>query len=511
LGRRPALLYSCCVPSDGLEQTLANLPRVGTLVKDRGYRQIWRFEHGGRGYYLKFYHRHGYRDRFRRFFRGSPAMTEFSKLQSLQKASIPSPRAVAVLMGFKLPNHTGDAVIIEAIEPATQLDFYFNDLELRGEPAPNHPEVAAKIRGLVNQLAKAGFGHEDLHLGNLLLCNGELFLLDGYAVRAGGFKLRHLLHLAHSVSRYATRRDFLRGWQELGPGGPLPLNNPVTTSLVESFISRTTGENRYFGKISLGDWRGSFFKHDKYPRRWSAASQLQIQQADWEKILADLLARIDADQLPVIKRSKSGDVLADSVMLGGRELQVIIKRPRRRYWYRYINEIGRGSRARRAWFKSWRMILRNFPTAWPLLLLEKRTFGYVTDSLIIYERVPGRTLTRVDLDALDRDRRDMLLRRAGRILRELERQGFAHFDAKPSNWIVREDDKLGPMPILIDVDGIRRRRWIMLGIRRLLKGMQENKSYAPADSYSLCKGYAPAAPLYREEAEDVQVEQEIKE
>jgi tRNA A-37 threonylcarbamoyl transferase component Bud32 len=489
-------------------QVLEDLPRLGRLIKDRGYRQIWRFEHGGRGYYLKFYHRHGYRDRFRRFFRGSPARAEFVKLQSLQKAGIPSPRAVALLMGFRLQDQVGDAVIIEAIEPATQLDLYFNELELRGQPAPDHLELAQQIRDLISQLARAGFGHEDLHLGNLLLREGKLYLLDGYAIRGGGLKLRHLLHLAHSVSRYATRRDLLRGWEQLGPGGPLPINNPVTTALVESFISsRITGDNRYFGRLSIGDWRGSFFKHDKYPRRWSAASQLQIDRSDWESILPDLLQRIDADQLQVIKRSKSGDVLADTLTLGGRDIAVIIKRPRRRYWYRYVNEIGRGSRAHRAWFKSWRMILRNFPTAWPLLLLERRRLGYVTDSLIIFERVPGPTLTRVDLDAIEPDRRDMLLRRAGRILRELERQGFAHFDAKPSNWIVREDDKLGPMPILIDVDGIRRRRWIMLGIRRLLKGMQENKHYSPADSYSLCKGYAPAAPLYREGAEQPPIEQ----
>jgi tRNA A-37 threonylcarbamoyl transferase component Bud32 len=505
------VLYSRHVSTEELVKTLASLPRIGTLVKDRGYRQIWRFEFGGRGYYLKFYHRHGYRDTFRRFFRGSPARAEFTKLQSLQKAAIPSARAVAVMMGFRLADQIGDAVIIEAIEPATQLDLYFNELELRGEPAWDHLELSKKIRDLVNQLARAGFGHEDLHLGNLLHKDGKLYLLDGYAVRTGGLKMRHLLHLAHSVSRYASKTDLQRGWEQLGPGGPLPINNSVTTSLVESFISRITGENRYFGRIEIEDWRGSFFKHDKYPRRWSAASQLQIEREQWEKILPDLLQRIESDQLQVIKRSKSGDVLADQVTLGGRELQIIIKRPRRRYWYRYVNEIGRGSRARRAWFKSWRMILRNFPTAWPLLLLEKRRLGYVTDSLIIFERVPGPTLTRVDLEAMEPDHRDMLLRRAGRILRELERQGFAHFDAKPSNWIVRADDKLGPMPILIDVDGIRRRRWIMLGIRRLLKGMQENKHYTPVDSVSLCKGYAPAAPLYRDGEEQMPVQQEIEE
>ena len=124
-----SLLYSPTVAGAGLEQALRDLPGIGTLIKDRGYRQVWRFEFAGRAYYLKFYRRGGYRDRFRRFFRGSPAMTEFTKLQGLQKAAIPSPRAVAVMLGFRLRDDVGDAVIIEAIEPAIQLDHYCHELE----------------------------------------------------------------------------------------------------------------------------------------------------------------------------------------------------------------------------------------------------------------------------------------------------------------------------------------------------------------------------------------------
>ncbi|HEX4794752.1 MAG TPA: lipopolysaccharide kinase InaA family protein [Humisphaera sp.] len=480
----------------GLEQALRDLPGIGTLIKDRGYRQVWRFDFAGRAYYLKFYRRGGYRDRFRRLFRGSPAMTEFTKLQGLQKAAIPSPRAVAVMLGFRLRNEIGDAVIIEAIEPAIQLDHYCHELELRGEPIPDHLQLATKIRELVQQLAKAGFGHDDLHLGNLLLREDKLYLLDGYAVDLRGLKLRHLYQLAHSVGRFATRTDLLRGWRQIGPGGKMPVNNPVTRELADGFVgSRITGENRYFGRIRIDGWQGAYFKHQKYPRRWSVASQLQVEQADWEKILPDLLRQIEQDQLKVIKRSKSGDVLTTMIELGGRSLDVVIKRPRKRYWYRYFNEIGRGSRARRAWIKAWRLLLRNLPTALPLIFLERRSLGYVTDSLIIFERVPGPTLSRVDLASLATDQRDMLLRRAGRILRTIEREGFAHFDAKASNWIVRDDPMLGPSPILIDVDGIRRRRWLMLGIHRLLKSMRDNKHYTPADSYSLCKGYAPTAPL----------------
>ena len=49
-----------------LEQALRDLPNIGTLVKDRHYRQVWRFEHDGKAYYLKFYPKGGYRDLFRR-------------------------------------------------------------------------------------------------------------------------------------------------------------------------------------------------------------------------------------------------------------------------------------------------------------------------------------------------------------------------------------------------------------------------------------------------------------
>ena len=486
-----------------LERTLRDLKRVGTLVKDRGYRQIWRFEQDGKAYYLKFYRRHGFRDRFRRFFRGSPAMAEFTKLQWLQRAQIPAPRAIATLMGYRLGRDQGDAVLLEAIEPAIQLDQHFNQLELHGEPIPNHAKVRQQIIELVKKLAQAGYGHEDLHLGNLLLKGDTLYLLDGYAVRPGGLKLRHLLHLGNSVRRYATRSDLIRGWNDLGPLKRMPMFNPVAAELVKTFIRRRlTSENRYFGRISIQGWKGSFFKHDKYPRRWSRASQLEISNEDWQAALSDLLPKLDSDALQVIKRSRSGDVLAATIHIGREDLPVIIKRPRRRYWYRYINEIGRGSRARRAWFKAWRMILRNFPTAWPLLFLELRSVGYVTDSLIIFERVPGTTFPRTDLESFTASQRDTLFRRTGKILREIEREGFAHFDAKASNWIVRPDEKLGPGPVLIDVDGIRRRRWIAMGIQRLLRSMHENKHYSPADSYSLCRGYAPTAPLRMEKPSD---------
>ena len=60
---------------------------------------------------------------------------------------------------------------------------------------------------------------------------------------------------------------------------------------------------------------------------------------------------------------------------------------------------------------------------------------------------------------------------------------------------MRADERLGPVPVLIDVDGIRRRNWVALGVQRLLRSMHENPHYDPADSLALCRGYAPGAKL----------------
>jgi tRNA A-37 threonylcarbamoyl transferase component Bud32 len=463
-----------------MEDILKDLPRRGTLLKDRGYRQVWRFLFNGRPYYLKFYPR-----RLKRLVRGNPALREFHRLQQLQKAGISAPPAISALVGFRVNDRLGDAVIIEGIEPAVPLDQYLNEFKLRGEPIPDHRKLAAQLTELVVRLGRAGLGHADLHMGNFLLRDDKLYLLDGYAVRNGGLKLNDVMLLGHSVSRFATRADLHRAWDALEIPSPMPRRNPVSPRQWRKLLERTTGENDWFGRIEVEGWQGHYFKKSKYARRWAAASGLEIGAEDWQRNWPDLWR-----QMEVLKTSRSGDVWRTQVTLGSAPLAVVVKRPYKRYWYRYVSEIGR-SRVRRAWSKAWKLIARNIPTAWPLLMLEKRTLGYVTDSIVVFERIDGPTLDSVDLNALEPDARDRLFRRVGRILRQIDSQGLSHFDAKASNWIVASDARLGPRPVLIDVDGVRSRRWIALGIERLLRAMREHPQYTPADSLALCQGYAP--------------------
>lgn len=282
----------------------------------------------------------------------------------------------------------------------------------------------------------------------------------------------------------------------------MPLRNRQSMPIYRKLMSRIHGENRYFGKVKADAWTGVCVQKHGQPRRWSRASQMRFASADWELAAIALLRRMDAGELRVLKRCRSGDVLEGEMVVGQERLEVIVKRPRRRYWYRYLNEIGRGGRARRAWWKSWRLIYRGVRCAWPLLLLEKRTLGYVTDAVIVFEKVHGPSLATVDLHALSAEARQQLFHRAGALLRKLESVGLYHWDAKSSNWMVQLDDPAGPFPLLIDIDGVRNNWGIGEGMRRLLLSMQEHEQYTPLDSLHLCRGYAPWAPINMPEAED---------
>lgn len=500
---RPAKLGPPCaittpVPAAAdFSRSLTDLPRTGRLIKDRPYRQVWRFTHAGVAYYLKFYPRAG--SRLKRRIRGNPAMREFRRLQWLQQADVPAPRAVAVMLGFKIAGRLGDAVILEALEPSTTLAQYLDDKLLRAHPIADHRDLAQQVRTLLAKLHTAGLGHADLHLGNFLLRGKKLFLLDGYAVHRRGLKRRDLMLLAHSARRVATRADILRVWYRLGFDKLPPRANRLRQQLARKFVSKaTTGDGQYFGHVASGEWSGYFTRRSPAPRRWSQLSQMEMTDAQWTVLWSDLLTRLDRDDFEVLKRSRSGDVLAGTITLGDRPLDVILKRPRRKFWWRYLNEIGRGSRARRAWNKAWALAIRDLPTALPLAVMEKRHLGYVTDAVILFEKLPGPTLATIDLNTLTPTDRDTLFRRAGRLLRDMERDGLYHWDAKAWNFIVRPDPALGPQPMLIDVDSIRTFQYTRIAIHRLLRSLHDNPTYTPTDSKALCQGYAPHAPLHRD-------------
>lgn len=482
---------------DRLEQILKSLDRVGTLVRDRSERQVWRFEFRNKPYYLYFHPRLSLLRRST-----NPALHEFYRLQDLQRAGIASPRAVAAMQGFRLGNRLGDAVLVEGIEPSQTLLNHLLDRQFQAASVPDRRDIVRQVAEIVRALGRNKLGHCDLRLDKFLISQGRIYLLDARGLYKGGMRSRDVFTLAHDASRFASQADLRRAWSIIEPDEPVPANNPQSARLYAQVVRRCTKDNEDFGVVRHADWFGWFPHTTRYARRGSPASRIVPHSSDWSDALPRLLDQMESAQLDVLKSDASSDVLAGEIVLGGHPIQVVIKRLKGRSIFHRLRQIGRPSRAKRQWRKTWSLIARNLPTEWPLLLIEKRKLGLVVDALLVFERVPGRTLDQVDLDAMSPEDRRTMFFRTGRILRIIERTGLTHTDAKSTNWIIQPDEQAGPTPVLIDAYGIRPLTFFttLMGLHRLLRAMRQHPQYTPTDSLDLCRGFTPWSRISREQS-----------
>jgi tRNA A-37 threonylcarbamoyl transferase component Bud32 len=483
-----------------LEQALRDFDRVATLLREEKTRQVWRFRYAEKDYDFYFYPRRG---GLLRKARPGSAISEFIRLQALQRSGTAAPRAVANLSGMRVRGALGDALIIEPIPDTIPLDQYLRQQFLRHSAIPGLPKIAVQIGEIINGIARAKLRHNSPSLSSFLITDdgAKVFFNDAETLRGGEFLADHLLPLAHEASRYASRADLLRAWNVIHPDYYPPAKNRRSPSLWKKLVRSSRNENQDFGVLQIDGWSGHFAKSSAHAVPWSSASQLDVSHKDWQIAWPLLRAQIESDQLEIIKRDASGDVLAGEVVLAGHPISIIVKRPKRKYRYRYAIDLFRPARAMRMWIKAWMLIARNLPCEWPMLIMEKKSIGYATDAVIVFERVPGERLDHVDLAALNPHDRDMLFRRAGRVLRKLEDSGLVHYDSKSTNWIVYRDAGHGAVPVMIDVDGVRKLNyWLQLwGIHRLLRAMKQHPQYTPADSLALCQGFAPFAGRFEQE------------
>ncbi len=376
--------------------------------------------------------------------------------------------------------------------------MFLNSLALEGRSPVDRHGITKQLIQILKSLARAGLGHSGLRLGSFAIREGRVYLAEVEGLHRSGLLLDDLLLLSLDAARYATVTDFQRGWNQLGPGGRMPGLNRRGPSMWRGEARRAFNDPARFGRMlvpdSTGKWSGVCFRSAALPQRWSGVSQLRISEADWAAAWSELWRRIEQDQLSVLKRGHSGDVLEGAVRLCGMDLAVVVKRPGRGSIRRNITQVFCGSRARQAWEKAWGLVVRGIATAWPMLLMEKRLHGYVTDSLLVMEKVHGPLLAELDAQTASESYR-LLLWRCGRVLRQMEQSGLFLYDAKAYNWIVRDDASLGPTPVLIDADSVRRMHVRIGGLNRLLRSLREDTpaGLSAENALALVRGYRPFA------------------
>ena len=287
--------------------------------------------------------------KLKRMLRGNPAMRKFVRLQWLQKAKVPAPRAVAVLSGFTIDKRQGRRRHLRSHRAGGAARSLSARLR-NARPAPRSPPLARQCARSSRRWARRATATMTCTWANLLRTDDGVYLLDAYAVTAGGLKMRQILRLGHSVARYATRQDIKRGWDLLAPARRCPA---PTTSVPPSGAnpsSRITGRQFLLRQNhQRPNGAASSSSTGSIPTASPPPAGCKLKKRTGSGNGRCFGRRSRAGLLEVLKSSRSGDVLAGEVTLAGRPLEVIVKRARRKKWYRYVNEIGRGSRSWRAW------------------------------------------------------------------------------------------------------------------------------------------------------------------
>lgn len=419
------------------------------------------------------------------------AMSEFTRLQWLQKAGVNAPRPVATLMGFSLGNEKGDALIVEALEPAINLlDFLKNQEQTTQSRALIPQNLFYPLLGILTSLAKAKLGCHDLNLSKFIIHKNLVYLKNAEGIHKEGLSLDELLQFAAYADPYLSRTLYQRAWNRLGNKGPMPKSNPRILSLWHDQARMSLGDNSRFTQFQQAGRRIHAFLQTPTPRHWSETSWLSFTPDHWKTAWAELSQKLDAGALQVLKESDSGDVLEGQLRIGDHLLDIIVKRPKPKNFRRLISQWILGPRARRAWVKAWELVERDIPTAWPLALVEGKG-----QSLLIMEKVPGKMLADVSPD--ETEALSNALFHAGRTLRRMESTGLYLYDAKAYNWIVRPGKE--SIPVVIDIDSVRRIRQPG-GFNRLLRSLRElhGDKLTRALERQLALGYEPAASRHRQ-------------
>lgn len=367
---------------------------------------------------------------------------EIAGLAALRLAALPTPEvfAATALAGG------GYALLTAFLEPAESLAESWERLSRRSPDAADALALLAPAVAMLGRLHAAGLVHDDLHLGNFLRHDGQLFVIDGDAVRvvSRGVRLPWAAassNLAVLLAQLPPDRDGLLPTLLAAYGAGSGQHAPDVAALRAPIEKVRAWRLRDFLAKSVRDC--SLFAVERSGSRFSTVLR---GQAD---VLAPLLASPDS-------AISAGEVLKDGgtstvarVVVNQRALLI------KRYNLKNLRHaLGRLWRPSRAWH-SWRAahLLRFFaiPTPAPLALIEERFGPLRRRAWLISEYCHGENLLRhlsADCEPPGDEARALLA-----LFASLRQQRISHGDLKATNLLWD-----GEHVQLIDLDAVAQHR-----------------------------------------------------
>ncbi len=484
-------------------ETLRDPEAAGwTRVKRNASRTVYRGSIAGVEIYVKQFHPRAPLHRLAQRVGVSGALRELHWATVLRERGVETPLPLAAQC-----HASGEWVATRAVLSAQPADEWHEEQLRHGtQGLARIQQALAALAGLIGRMHAAGIMHEDLHCGNVLIREeGEVphaVLMDLHRVsrRGGGLSRRlrakNLAHLLHDRSDFTTRSQRLRFLKhylrESGAGGTLRgwqllvehMGRRHTRGQLASRDRRVVGRNKYFSPLRLpGGWRGHVVLASKRVMAGSRAGRMQFTREGWQAVLGDVDGLLQGEGVEVVKDSPSGTVVRRRIEIDGQGVDVYIKRPRRKQWWKLLSDCFRPSRPLRAFVQGHQLLARRIGTALPLAAMERRVGPFLLDSILVTETVDAPVLdTFLRTWLTGRPRNDIgltvpqqrhlaqeVLWQLGRMVQRLHDSGFAHRDLKAANVLVRWGCGDPPEIVLIDLDGLAR-RW-HLGPKRRFQGL----------------------------------------
>jgi len=313
-------------------------------------------------------------------------------------------------------------------------------LEGAHNPDPASAGELESVFAMLGRLHARGLLQEDAHLGNFLIGDGGLFVIDGDAIRLAASEAERLDNLALLLAQLPPQADremrsaLLAAYRREHP------SPAVDAARLDAAIARHR-EARLADYLDKCLRDCSLFKS---ARRADRFFSLVREEADF---LAPLMADPDAwlEKGEPLKRGRSATLA--TVELGGRRL--VIKRYNIKGPAHAVSRALRPSRAWHSWIEAHRLRFLGIPTPRPLALIERRLGPLRGRAWLVSEHCPGPNLQ--ERLAGEEHLPAEIGAAVRRLFAQLAEARLAHGDLKATNLIWN-----GHELCVLDLDAMRR-------------------------------------------------------
>lgn len=289
-----------------------------------------------------------------------------------------------LLLADGLDDGEGGWLLFEFLEQAQSLGDAWGDVQNQAPLSDAQQSVLGEALSAIAQLHLKGLWQEDLHLDNLLRCNGKLYLIDGAGIRA------------EEAGKPLSRQKVLENLGVFFAQLPKSLE-PFTEELLVHYLL-SNGEHglpmealqKQIDKVR--SWRLRDYL-DKAGRDCSLFSvidtpaQLRAIRREEELGMLAVLANADAllDQGHLYKTGGAASVARVEVD----DRTLVIKRYNIKDLAHWFKRFWRPSRAWHSWREGNRLLFIGIATPKPLALLETRFLGLRSKAYLVTEFLPG--------------------------------------------------------------------------------------------------------------------------